>query len=104
MSKKSGNDSTFRERLEDRAIAASEAGKLVCEIEAGAHKLCRVTLGHFTAGNPPLGFSVEIVPDPDPAGSVTTQVVSLGTPDNYRLVLLVSNAGDKPVKARVEQL
>lgn len=64
----------------------------------------RILLGNFTGDKPPKGFSVEVAPDPNPAGSLFTEVTSLGTTKRYKLVLHVTNYGTKPVVAAVSQL
>ena len=72
------------------------------EIKPGQQQ--RIVLGHFTEGKPPKGFSVEFAPDPNPAGSVLTEVTSLGTSRRYKLILLVANYGTRAVVAEVWQL
>jgi len=64
----------------------------------------RIALGNFTEHNTPKGFSIEINPDPHPAGSVITQVTSLGTTKRYKLLLLIANYGTKTITAEVRQL
>jgi hypothetical protein len=64
----------------------------------------RVALGSFAKDNSAKGFSIELNPDPTPAGSVVTEVSSLGTSRRYRLVLHIANYGTKTVNAEVWRL
>lgn len=64
----------------------------------------RIALGSFTKDDPAKGFSVELSPDPEPAGSVVTEVSSLGTSRRYRLVLHIANYGNKTASAEVWRL
>lgn len=64
----------------------------------------RVALGHFTKDNPTSGFSVELKPDSLPVDTVVTQISSLGTTDQYRLVMHIVNHGAQTVSAEVQQL
>jgi hypothetical protein len=64
----------------------------------------RILLGSFTSNNPPKGFSIEITPDPNPEGSVLTEVTSLGTSKRYKLVMHITNYGVKTVSTEVWQL
>lgn len=72
------------------------------EVKPGEQQ--RILLGNFTGDNPPKGFSVEVAPDPNPAGSLLTEVTSLGTPRRYKLILLVANYGTRTIVAEVWQL
>jgi hypothetical protein len=63
-----------------------------------------ISLGNFTVAKPPKGFSVGVDPDPDPAGSVASEITSQGTPSRYELILHLVNYGDKTVTAKVWQL
>jgi hypothetical protein len=62
-----------------------------------------IPLGTFKESNPPKGFSVEITPDPDPADSVLTDVVSIGTSKQYKLVMQITNYSIGNVVAEVWQ-
>ncbi len=61
----------------------------------------RIPLGSFEEDNPPKGFSIEITPDPNPEGSVLTEVTSLGTLKQYKLILHITNYGINTVSAEV---
>ena len=77
---------------------------LLAVIEVGPKDQKNLSLGKFTAENPPKGFAVELTPDPDPAGSTTTQVISTGTPEHYELTLHIANHGDRSLVATVSAL
>lgn len=77
---------------------------LIERIELKPTEQHRISLGSFKEGNPPKGFSVEITPDPSPAGSVLTEVTSLGTTKQYKLILHITNYGVKTVSAEVWEL
>jgi hypothetical protein len=64
----------------------------------------RVFLGNFENGAQPLGFSVEVTPDPEPTDSVETQVVTIGTAHRYKLIMNIANYGAKAVRATIRQL
>jgi hypothetical protein len=72
--------------------------------DGGLGEQQRIALGDFTKASPPKGFSVELTPDPNPAGSVITEITSLGTAKHYKLVLHIANYGTKVVTAEVWQL
>ena len=78
--------------------------KLITENGVKIGEQQRITLGSFTAASPPKGFSIELTPDPNPVGSVVTEVTSLGTSKRYKLVLLIANYGTKAVTAKIWQL
>ena len=61
-------------------------------------------LGTFSDDNPPTGFSIAIHPDPKPADSVTTSVVTSGPANHYKLILHVANNSAKTVDIKVAQL
>ncbi len=61
-------------------------------------------LGTFTADNPPTGFSISIHPDPRPADSVSTRIARTGSDDHYKLILHVTNNGDKTVGVAIHHL
>lgn len=75
---------------------------VIIEVNPGGQE--RVSLGDFTASNPPKGFSLEIAPDYDPE-TVVAQITRLGVEfDKYELVLHVANYGDKTLNVEVAQL
>jgi hypothetical protein len=78
--------------------------KFIEELNIKPNKRQSVMLGDFTEANPPKGFSVEITPDPSPAGSVVTEVATVETPKGYKLVMLIANQGARAVKLKVRQL
>jgi len=61
-------------------------------------------LGNFTAEHPPTGFSIAIHPDPKPDNSVTTHIARMGTDENYKLILHITNNGAKTIGVKVHQL
>ncbi len=61
-------------------------------------------LGTFTPDNPPTGFSIAISPNPNPAGSVSTHVVTSGPADRYKLILHVTNNSRRTIGVEVHQL
>jgi hypothetical protein len=77
---------------------------LIEKIEINPNEQRRISLGSFTEYKPPRGFSIELSPDPNPAGSVLTEVTSLGTSKRYKLVLHIANFGTKTVNATVWKL
>ena len=77
---------------------------LVKRIELKPAEQQSIPLGSFRGDNPPKGYSVELTPDPDPENSISTEVVSLGTPNQYKLVLHIANYGVSSVTAAVRQL
>lgn len=76
----------------------------VNEIKVGLQEQQRISLGSFRGKEALKGFSVGFAPDPDPAGSVVTEITSLGTPERYELVLHLANYGNKSVVAKVWRL
>lgn len=82
----------------------SKKVSLIEKIELKPTDQRRISLGSFTENNPPKGFSIEITPDPDPEGSVLTEVTSLGTSKQYKLVLHITNYGINTVSAEVWSL
>jgi hypothetical protein len=72
----------------------------ICTLVVEAHKQPHVSLGNFTADQPPKGFSIHLYPDPEP-DAIIAQVVKLGTEWRYELVLHIANYGNKTVKADV---
>lgn len=78
--------------------------KLIEKLEVKPSEQQRILLGNFTGDKPPKGFSVEVTPDPNPTGSLLTEVTSLGTPGRYKLIMHIANYGTKTVSAEVWQL
>jgi hypothetical protein len=82
----------------------SKESSCIKRIELKPTEQQRIPLGSFKEDNPPKGFSVEITPDPSPAGSVITEVTSLGTTKQYKLVLHITNYGSRTISAEVWKL
>jgi hypothetical protein len=82
----------------------SKQANLVEKLEVKPSEQRRILLGRFTGDKPPKGFSVEVMADPDPAGSLLTEVTSLGTSRQYKLVMHITNYGTKTVSVKVWQL
>ncbi|MET0779803.1 MAG: hypothetical protein ABWY71_03130 [Candidatus Saccharimonadales bacterium] len=78
--------------------------KLIAQLEVKLGEQQHITLGSFTEASPPKGFSIELTPDPNPAGSVVTEITSLGTAKRYKLVLHIANYGTRAVSAKIWQL
>lgn len=83
------------------ALASADNGKLINSIKVSPYNQLRILLGDYTAQNPPKGFEVELTPDPEPADSFSSEVISTGSPEQYRLMLHLANNGDTPVTATV---
>lgn len=82
----------------------SKQASLIEKIELKPMDQRRISLGSFTGDNPPRGFSVEITPDPDPEGSVLSEVTSLGTSCQYKLIMHITNYGVRTVSAEIWQI
>lgn len=65
----------------------SKEASFIKKVELKPTEQQRIPLGSFKGNNPPKGFSIELTPDPNPEGSVVTEVASLGTSKQYKLVL-----------------
>jgi hypothetical protein len=75
---------------------------LTIEVKPG--KQTHISLGDFTASNPPKGFSYEVTPKHE-TDAVVVQITRLGAEfDKYELVLHVANYGDKTVNVDVAEL
>jgi hypothetical protein len=83
-----------------RARSANPEKTPIGKVEVKAHDQPRISLGNFTANNPPRGFSIHITPDPDPE-AIVTQVTTLGSDKEYELVLHIANYGNKTVNAKI---
>lgn len=86
------------------AVPRPKSADLIEKLELKPREQRHISLGSFVGDDPPKGFSVEVAPDPDPTDSVRTEVTSLGTPRQYRLVMNISNDGAKTVSAAVWRL
>lgn len=82
----------------------SKGASLVKRLELKPTEQQRLSLGSFKGNNPPKGFSVEVTPDPDPAGSVLTEVTSMGTSEQYKLIMHITNYGVRTISAEVWRL
>jgi hypothetical protein len=82
-------------RLESRPIA---------EIEVKPNEQPHMSLGSFTDGNLPKGYVIELSPDPEPPESVVTQIMQVGTHENFDLILHIANYGNRTISAEVHQL
>lgn len=80
------------------------ATKYVGEMSVRPKGCPSLLLGTFAPDESPLGFKVLIHPNPKPAGSVTTSVALIDGPDNYKLILRVTNNGTKTVGIEAHQL
>lgn len=91
-------------RSDDSNTSLPEEASLIEKIKVKPTERQRILLGSFKEYKSPKGFSVEITPDPKPAGSVVTEVTSLGTEEQYKLILNVTNHGVGTVNAAVWRL
>lgn len=82
----------------------SKKASLIEKIELKPIDQRRISLGDFTADNPPKGFSIKVTPDPEPTGSVLTEVTSLGTSKRYKLVLHITNYSVRTISAEIWRL
>ncbi len=80
--------------------ANSEKRHLFGMVQVKAHGQPQISLGNFTANNPPKGFSIHITPDPEPE-AIVTQVTTLGSDKEYELILHIANYGNKTVNAKI---
>jgi hypothetical protein len=107
-SKKSPGKSRKLDKATDAADlvrgSRTHDSKPINKLEVKPQERQHISLGNFTAAKPPIGFSVGVAPDPDPVGSVMSEIESLGTPDSYELILHLVNYSDATVTARVWQL
>ncbi len=78
--------------------------KYVGELSVKPEEQPRISLGVFGADHPAKGFSVELTPLPDPEESIVADVLYVGSPKRYELLLHVANYGDKTVRATVWQM
>lgn len=79
----------------------SKEASFIKKVELKPTEQQRILLGSFKGDNPPKGFSIELTPDPNPEGSVVTEVTSIGTSKRYKLVLHIANYGINTVSAEV---
>lgn len=75
-------------------------------IEVKPREDSKISLGTFSKTEPPVGFAVEVYPEPDPEGSLTTKIVSVlkEKSERYELMLLLDNYGIKTVTVEVSEL
>jgi hypothetical protein len=70
------------------------------EIEVKSCDQGHMSLGNFGKSNTPKGYAVQIAPYSE-SDAIATQITSLGTDENYELVIHVANYGDKTVSVEV---
>ena len=75
----------------------------IAEVEVKSKEQPHISLGNYSTIYPPKGFAIHISPDPEP-DTIVTQITSLGTGEDYELVLHIANYGNKTVSAEVWQL
>jgi len=78
--------------------------RFVGKLHVSPNQQLQLTLGTYNAERPQKGFSISLDPDPDPIGSVSTQVFVAGTPSRGELILNVANTGVHAVSAEVWQI
>lgn len=79
------------------------AKRPVGEIEVRSKEQPHMSLGNYRATDPPKGFAIRIDPSPDPE-AIVTQITSLGTKEEYELILHIANYGNRTVSAEIWQL
>jgi hypothetical protein len=75
--------------------------KYIGTLKVGRAEQLRMSLGVFGADRPAKGFSIEINPDPEPAETITTEVLAVGSATRHELFLEVANFGNKPITIEV---
>lgn len=75
----------------------------IAEIEVNSKEQPHISLGNYAADNHPKGFAIYISPEPE-AETVVTQITSLGTEEDYELVLHIANYGSESISAEVWRL
>lgn len=78
--------------------------KYVGTLHVSPQQQLQLSLGYFGVDNPGKGFSVELEPDPEPLGSVVTEILSVGSTKQHELILNVANYGQRAVSAKVWQM
>lgn len=75
-------------------------------IEVKPHEASKVPLGIYSKSEPPIGFTIQVHPDPDPTDALTTKIVSLlkEKSNQYELVLLLDNYGLRTVTVEIFEL
>ncbi len=89
-----------KKQASPRARSANPEKMPIGKMEVKAHGEPHISLGNFTAKNPPKGFSIHITPDPEPE-AIVTQVTTLGSDKEYELILHIANYGNKTVNAKI---
>jgi len=79
----------------------SNNGRLIGSVEVRPFNQSRILLGNFTQQKPPKGFAVELTPDPLPADSFTTEVLTSPNETGYRLMMHLANHGNTAITASV---
>jgi hypothetical protein len=77
---------------------------LLGRVEVEPRGQLRLSLGNYTADTPPKGFSIEFTPDPDPPESAVSQIISVGTTEEYELIVNIANYGSKNLDANIWRL
>ncbi|MGH7157466.1 MAG: hypothetical protein ACREGD_00080 [Candidatus Saccharimonadales bacterium] len=87
-----------------RDVPRSKHAHFIERIDVKPGEQLRVLLGSFSTENSPKGFSIALNPDPKPLGSVVTQVTSIETPKQHKLILHIANYSNKAITAEVWRL
>lgn len=77
--------------------------KPVGEVEIRPCDQVHMSLSIFDRASIPKGYSVQIIPRIE-SDAIVMQITSLGTDEEYELILHVANYGDKTVSAEVWQI
>jgi hypothetical protein len=92
-------------RPDDSPLTTSGPGHIFTKplgtIEVKPREEPHLSLGVFNEAISPKGFSIQVDPAPEPAGSVVTQISTLKMGKRYELVLQVTNHSDQTVHAEV---
>lgn len=83
-----------------KQLSIPQTGQPIGEIEVKSKEQPHISLGNYSIANPPKGFAIHITPDPEP-DAIITQITSLGTEEEYELVLHIANYGNRTVSAEV---
>lgn len=76
----------------------------IAEVTVAPQAQQKISLGNFTPSSPPTGFAVQPGTETDQAGSVITELLSLGNTSHYELVLRIANNGTKTEQVKIWQM
>jgi len=81
-------------------------GDVVAKVVVVPQQSSRLSLGTYSTENPPVGFSMEFSPEPDPPCAIMANVTPLpsGRGSEYRLLCLLDNYGTRTVTVTIRQM